>query len=136
MRARGINYDTGFLSAGTSTHEPFDAEVVRREMRIIRDDMHCTAVHVRDEDEHATYLREVLEVFDAEGVDAAFVYTFARYDLPHRDDPLLDVDRASAGVVKLLDGQSGARDARDRRYPDLPWEPKAAFDALADGFGR
>ncbi len=47
-------------------------------------------------------------MFAAEGVDAAFVYTFARYDLPHRDDPYLDLDRASAGVVKVLDGQSGA----------------------------
>src|SRR5262245_3400004 len=46
MRVKGINYDTGFLSAGTSTHEPFDPEVVRREMRIIRDDLHCTAVRI------------------------------------------------------------------------------------------
>src|SRR4051794_10378268 len=46
MRARGINYDTGFLSSGTSTHEPFDPDVVRREMRIIRDDLHCTAVRI------------------------------------------------------------------------------------------
>jgi hypothetical protein len=51
----------------------------------------------------ATYLRELLAVFEEEGVDAAFVYTFARYDLPHRDDPRLDLDRASAGVVKVLD---------------------------------
>ena len=72
----------------------------------------------------------------AEGVDAAFVYTFARYDLPHRDDPALDLDRASAGVVKVLDGLSAAREARDRRYPDFPWEPKAGFDALAEWYGR
>jgi hypothetical protein len=36
----------------------------------------------------------------------------------------------------VLDGESRARDPRDRRYPDMPWEPKAAFDALADCFGR
>ena len=41
MRGNGIAYDTGFLSAGTSTREPFDPEVVRREMRVIRDT--CTA---------------------------------------------------------------------------------------------
>jgi hypothetical protein len=90
---------------------------------------------VRDENEQATYMREVLDVFAAEGIDAAFVYTFARYDLPHRDDPHLDLDMASAGVVKVLDRLSGARDPRGRRYPDMPWEPKAAFDALADLFG-
>jgi hypothetical protein len=89
--------------------------------------------YVRDEQEQVTYLRELLDVFDAEGVDAAFVYTFARYDLPHRDDRLLDLDRASAGVVKVLDGESRAR---GRRYPDMPWEPKAGFDALAQCYGR
>jgi hypothetical protein len=88
---------------------------------------------VRDEAEQATYLRELLEVFDSEGVDAAFVYTFARYDLPHRDAPHVDLDMASLGVVKLFDGESGAR---GQRYPDMPWEPKAAFDALADCYGR
>ena len=46
MRVKGINYDTGFFSAGTSTHEPFVPEVVRREMRIIRDDLPCNAVRI------------------------------------------------------------------------------------------
>jgi len=91
---------------------------------------------VRDEDEQADYLRESLDVFTSEGVDAAFVYTFARYDLPHRDDPRLDLDMVSAGVVKVLDDQRVARDRRSRRYPDMPWEPKAAFDALAGCFAR
>jgi hypothetical protein len=85
--------------------------------------------YIRDEDAQALYVRELLEVFENEGVDAAFVYTFARYDLPHRDDPYLDLDRASAGVVKVLDGRRG------QRYPDMPWEPKAAFDALAEMYG-
>jgi hypothetical protein len=86
--------------------------------------------YVRDEDEQATYLREVLAVFAAEGVDNAFVNTFARYDLPHRNDPHTDFDMVSFGVVKVLDGRHG------QRYPDMPWEPKAAFDALADCYGR
>jgi hypothetical protein len=84
----------------------------------------------RDEQEQVDYIRESLDVFADEGVDAAFVYTFARYDLPHRDDPHLDLDMLSAGVVKVLDGRSGSEPGR--RYPDMPWEPKAAFDALAD----
>jgi hypothetical protein len=89
--------------------------------------------YVRDEAEQATYLRELLDVFDAEGVDTAFVYTFARYDLPHREDPRADLDLASRGVVKVLDGQGGAR---GQRYPDMPWEPKAAFTTLADWYSR
>src|SRR5262249_58760948 len=46
MRAKGINYDTGFISAGTTTHEPFDAETVKREMQIIHRDLHCNAVRI------------------------------------------------------------------------------------------
>src|SRR5215216_2494799 len=46
MRGKGINYDTGFLRAGGSTHEPFDPEIVRREMGVIHDDLHCNAVRI------------------------------------------------------------------------------------------
>jgi hypothetical protein len=84
--------------------------------------------YTRDEDEQATYLRELLDVFAAEGVDSAFVYCFARYDLPHRDDPRVDLDMASCGVVKVLEDRPG------RTYPGMPWEPKAAFAALADHY--
>jgi hypothetical protein len=90
------------------------------------------AEYVRDEDEQAAYLCELLDVFDTEGVDSAFVYTFARYDLPHRSTPREDLDLASYGIVKVLDEESG-RDVR--RDPDMPWEPKAAFAALATRYG-
>src|SRR5215510_11594592 len=45
MRARGIGYDTGFSFDGTS-RRPFDHALVRRELQIIRDDLHCTAVRL------------------------------------------------------------------------------------------
>ncbi|MER7045065.1 hypothetical protein [Streptomyces jumonjinensis] len=90
------------------------------------------STHVtRDEQEQADYLCELLVAFDRAGIDAAFVNTFARYDLPHSDaDDDRDFDKASFGVVKVLDGgRTGTA------YPGLPWEPKAAFHALAK-FGR
>ena len=74
-------------------------------------------------------------MFAAEGVEAAFVYTFARYDPPYHPEPHLDLDMMSAGIVKVLE-QSRASGLSGCRYPDIPWEPKAAFDALADCFGR
>jgi hypothetical protein len=203
MRGKGINFDTGFLSAGTTTREPFDSDVVRREplegvdwtlFDIIATDAgyrtketaprfreqirafvaqgraqgkpvaitefgcppYCGAAeaggseltmiewgadgrpvrvkdeYIRDEAEQATYLREVLDVFESEGVDSAFVYTFARYDLPHRANPAEDFDIASRGIVKVLDDKSGLR---AERYPGMPWEPKAAFGALAAYYG-
>ncbi|MER6946005.1 hypothetical protein ABT294_18430 [Nonomuraea sp. NPDC000554] len=84
--------------------------------------------YARDEAGQAAYLRELLEVFDAGGVDSTFVFTFALYDHLHRPDgdPREDLDLASYGIVKVFEDRLGAT------YPDLPWEPKAAFDALAD----
>ncbi len=82
--------------------------------------------YIRDEAEQATYLRELLDIFTAEGVDTAFANTFASYHLPHRRDPRTDLDMASYGVVKVLEDRFG------HTYPDMAWEPKAAFTALAD----
>src|SRR5689334_14596903 len=45
MRAKGIGYDTG-LSLDGVTRRPFTPELVQRELRIIRDDLHCTAVRL------------------------------------------------------------------------------------------
>jgi hypothetical protein len=132
-----------------STREAFDSDVVRREMRVIRGDLHCNAVritggdavewdgarpirlngeYVRDEVEQVTYLRELLDVFEAAGVDTAFVNTFASYHLPHRDDPRRDLDMASFGLVKVLEH------GRGETYPGMPWEPRAAFAAAADRY--
>jgi hypothetical protein len=46
MRGQGINYDTGFSPGGVSSREQFDAGIVRREMQVIADDLHCTAVRI------------------------------------------------------------------------------------------
>src|SRR5262249_6208563 len=70
--------------------------------------------YVRDEDEQASYLGELLGIFEAEGVETAFVNTFARYDLPHRTDPREDLDLASYGIVKVLEDHHG------QTSPDLP----------------
>ena len=85
--------------------------------------------YTRDEYEQARYIGELLDVFQAEGVDTVFVNTFARYDLPHRSGPHEDFDMASFGLVKVLEGRRG------QRFPDMPWEPKAAFDTLAHRYG-
>jgi len=88
---------------------------------------------VRDEEEQAAYIRELLEIFAAEGIDTAFVYTFARYDLPYSHDPAKDFDLASRGIVRVLEANHRSR---DKRYPDMPWEPKQGFDSLANWFAK
>jgi hypothetical protein len=81
---------------------------------------------VRDETEPERYFEELLALFDRQGVDAAFWFTFAGYELPHRPaDPRHDLDLASYGLVAVLEQGRGSR------YPDLAWEPKRLFDTLA-----
>jgi hypothetical protein len=116
---------------GCATHRGAAAKGARGGMIVEWDGATPTRLdgdHARDEDEQAGYLRELLDVFDAEGVDTAFAYTFACWHLPHRDDPRQDLDMASYGVVKVLEDRPG------RAYPGMAWEPKAAFAALADHY--
>ncbi|RCG21638.1 hypothetical protein DQ392_07910 [Streptomyces reniochalinae] len=89
-------------------------------------------VYERDEAGQAAYLSELLEIFETEGVDSAFVFLFALADYPHRPDgdPRDDLDRASLGIVKPLEGRRG------RTYPDMEWEPKEAFAAVARRYRR
>ena len=46
MRSRGMTYDTGFVRRGEISPERLDPEVVRRELAIVRDDLHCNAVQI------------------------------------------------------------------------------------------
>jgi hypothetical protein len=81
--------------------------------------------YLRDEAEQVRYLRELNAVFDAEGVDLAFWFTFAGYGLVHDAEPGRDLDLASYGLVRLLPDGPGTG------YQGLGWEPKLAFRAMA-----
>lgn len=79
---------------------------------------------VRDEGVQAAYLAELIDLYAAEDVHAAFAFTFAMPSFAHRpDDPRHDLDTAGFGVVKVT--------------PDDPhaWEPKQAFAAVAERYG-
>ncbi|WP_321471828.1 hypothetical protein [uncultured Paludibaculum sp.] len=80
---------------------------------------------VRDESVQAGYLTELLQVFVDEKAEGAFAFTFVMPKYPHSDDPSLDLDTASYGLVKSYADRMGTT------YPGLPWEPKQAFDAVA-----
>ncbi|MFI5932150.1 hypothetical protein ACIA6A_08315, partial [Actinoplanes sp. NPDC051494] len=125
---------TGFGAAtwrGAGDVAPRSMEVLELDP-VTRAPVRLKATYERDEDSQAAYLGELLDIFDSEGVDSAFVYLFALADLPHRPDgdPRDDLDLASPGIVKVLDGHSGHTD------PGLPWEPKAAFGAIAEHYRR
>jgi hypothetical protein len=79
----------------------------------------------RDEAEQARYLEDLHAVFQEEGVDLAFWFTFAGYNLPHCAEPRQDLDLISYGVVTMLD------DGPPAGYRGLGWQPRQVFGALA-----
>jgi hypothetical protein len=80
--------------------------------------------YTRDEEGQARYLRELLAIYEAEGIDAAFWFSFANYDKPRRAEPGQDLDLASFGLVAVP--------AADHGRPAQQWVKKRAFDALAE----
>ena len=47
MNFKGINYDVGIPTThGTLSRETFDPSIIRREIEIIKSDLHCNAVRV------------------------------------------------------------------------------------------
>ncbi|MER6047523.1 hypothetical protein ABT168_08665 [Streptomyces sp. NPDC001793] len=81
---------------------------------------HINGDYVRDEEEQAHYLRQQLDIFNEEGVDTAFWFTFAAYEYPHHEDPRFDLDMASYGVCKVMS--------------DGSLTPKRSFHAMAEAY--
>ncbi|GAA1173006.1 hypothetical protein GCM10009584_12510 [Ornithinimicrobium humiphilum] len=72
---------------------------------------------VRDEQEQADYLTDLLDVFDRAGADGTFVWGFSEPALTTSDEPGRDLDLASYGIVTA--------------HADGTWTPKRAYHALA-----
>jgi hypothetical protein len=122
--------------------------------------------YVRDEGLQAREIADQLRVLDAAGVEGAFVQTFVSPTSPHVDDPRFDGDMGSYSLVKSFADKDSAeviaaQKARQSKellgieldlndllkfsgevgrmgvtYPDLPWEPKESFRAVADYYAR
>jgi hypothetical protein len=83
-------------------------------------------VHPRDEQAQARLLIDQLQLLDQAGVDRAFVMSFSFPLAPYSEDPSHDLDATALSIVRTLPrGQHGTT------YPDVGWEPKEAFHAVA-----
>jgi hypothetical protein len=88
-------------------------------------------IYDRDEDLQARRLTDQLALLDSAGVDGSFVSTFVFPLNPYDDNPRFDLDRESMSLVKSYShGKFG------RTYPDMTWEPKESFWAVADYYAR
>jgi hypothetical protein len=84
------------------------------------------AVHPRDEQAQARLLIDQLQMLDQAGVDRAFVMSLSFPLAPYSQDPIHDLDATALSIVRTLPrGQHGTT------YPDVGWEPKEAFHAIA-----
>lgn len=86
-------------------------------------------VYERAEAMQARELAETLEELEHAGVAGALLSTFATPEAATDDDPRYDVDMDSMSIVKYLPGHH-----HGTTYPDMPWEPKESFAAVAQHF--
>ena len=85
---------------------------------------------VRDEHTQAREITDLLGIFDKIGVNGAFVFTFVSPYLPYNENPGYDFDMASYSLVKSYSDKHGTT------YPDMPWDPKESFRAVANYYAR
>jgi len=121
--------------------------------------------YIRDEGVQAKEIVEELAIFDSAGMEGAFVFTFVSPTSVYNDDPRFDIDLGSFSLVKSYPekdtfkqivaesakqakelGIDTAPDLSDKfanvmgkhgtTYPDMPWEPKESFKAVADFYAK
>ena len=88
-------------------------------------------IHERDERLQARGPIDQLRLLDSAGVDGALIMTFVSPINPYDDIPLYDLDRDNFSLVK-----SYANDKHGVTYPDMTWEPKESFKAVADYYAK
>ena len=84
----------------------------------------------RDEKAQASGLVDQLGLLESLGVEGGFVMTFVSPMAPYDENPRRDFDMNGYSLVKTLPDGHGAS------YPDMPWEPKESFRAVADYYAR
>ncbi|NUR57625.1 MAG: hypothetical protein HOV87_02795 [Catenulispora sp.] len=84
MRGKGINYDTGFFPGGTDSRPDFAPETARKELRIIAEELHCTAVRV------SGAVPERLEAAARAAADAGLEVWFAPFPCELTREELLE----------------------------------------------
>jgi hypothetical protein len=80
----------------------------------------------KSERAQADLLVELIDLYQEEQIDGAFVYAFSEPSNPFSSSPSHDLDTASYGIVRVLPDVEGEPPR---------WEPKAAFSAVAQRYG-
>ena len=102
--------------------QPVIGRLVRPKLKVINE---------RSEALQAKRLIDNLKLVDKAGFSGAFIDMFIFPLRPYRDTPKYDLDRESSSLVKYFEGGK-----HGTTYPDMTWEPKEAFRAVADYYGK
>jgi hypothetical protein len=92
---------------------------------------HLNGDHARDEAWQAHKLVETLGILDGAGVYGTFISQFISQISPYSSNPRYDLDMANMSLVRYYEGGK-----HGTTYPDMPWEPKEAFKAVADYYAK
>jgi hypothetical protein len=85
----------------------------------------------RSEALQAKRLVDNLRLIDKAGFSGAFIDMFIFPLRPYSDTPKYDLDRESSSLVEYFEGGK-----HGTSYPDMTWEPKEAFRAVAEYYGK
>ncbi|MFK4071974.1 hypothetical protein [Streptomyces sp. NPDC029674] len=102
MRARGINYDTGFLPGEELSRKSFTPTTVRHDMAVIAQDLHCDAVRISGRDPQR------LSIAARHAAAAGLEVWFAPFpvDLPHHQLlPFFTDCAARAETIRAAGGE-------------------------------
>ncbi len=83
----------------------------------------------RDEAMQAREIADTLDELEGSGVAGCLLSTFVTPEAHTDKDPRHDIDMDSMSLVKILPGRR-----HGRVYPDMTWEPKELFTAVARHF--
>jgi hypothetical protein len=95
-----------------------------------KDPQQLNGNYVRDEQLQARELNDMLTILESAGVDGTFVFTFVSPALTYNENPKFDLDMASYSLVKSYADKHGVT------FPDMTWEPKESFRAVADYYAK
>lgn len=101
--------------------------------------------YIRDETEQAREVTDLISTFAEADVAGAFVFTFVAPLNPYCENPKYDLDMANYSLVRSYGNRLGEltvmlpdipwdTSRMGTTYPDMPWEPKESFRAVADTY--
>ncbi len=157
---------TGFMISFGMMEDVMNLKVPKLVSEMIKIVPKIDGHYIRDEGLQARDIADQLSVLDSAGVEGAFVQTFVVPNSPYVEDPRYDGDLANYSLVKsfaeketadaiieqtrkqakeilgvdvsvdVLRKFKGEVGRHGTTYPDMTWEPKGSFRAVANYYSK